>query len=858
MAPSDNEVLQTLVDVGDSLLNHLSSTDQLLALLDKLENLLSTLDQEPDEAVKEAILPSMKALISSELLRHSDEHVKISVTSCIAEITRITAPDSPYDDEQMKEIFMLTVKAFEKLSDVPSHGYEKALLIVDNVARVRSCLLMMDLECDDLIIQMFQIFLRVISPNHPEVVTFAIEAIMTMVLNESEEISTDLLSPILDSLRKENQTNSPISWSLAEKVIANCADKLQAYLMRAVQSTGRPLDAFAEIVASICQRGSETLQCNHSNDPRNPLVQEDENELSVCKGSDKQSCDDPEPDIACARQAETIDDAKLNKRNPNSTADSEIIKKKAANRQPHSDLTKNEKRNNAKTNLENGNSQSVEKSSSEAELDVMPKKRGYKPNSLTDTEEGYDHSQICMDSKSTKAVQFQKAGDSGCYLPPSESPASRKNNLQLESENVGEVFQAKVEKTMKPKKAHDRGTGLPRSKNSASQKDKLFLEPKIAGELSQCKTKKKSTKTSRVRKACDGDIELSPPANHNLLKDNVLKKFENKGCEDLVSQHGTDKNIDAAHPSTNQSTPDSSRRKRGRPRKNSNNQGANLRFVSTTEEDHLTALHEDIPLEPASLRLEKDREVMKDAEVKNRAPLRKIKVASKTDENTAVVTESIAGEMRGKTCEDEEKATPVVNIETTNVEEDQALTQTNVKKRRKLDALPNKDVNDFCTVKLTDSVAKKLTGVEETPQTRPRRKRTAGSVEAAEMRDCNELSVGSRIKVWWPKDKRFYEGVVDSYDSAKGKHKILYVDGDVEVLNLKKQRWELITDHVPLDADQEIDLQQIEPVTSDMTYMLLNMICFSKMLYVAEVSNLGIQLDFNAHKFSNGSFLERE
>jgi len=44
----------------------------------------------------------MKALISDELLRHTDEDVKILVISCISEITRITAPDAPYDDEQMK------------------------------------------------------------------------------------------------------------------------------------------------------------------------------------------------------------------------------------------------------------------------------------------------------------------------------------------------------------------------------------------------------------------------------------------------------------------------------------------------------------------------------------------------------------------------------------------------------------------------------------------------------------------------------------------------------------------------------------------------------------------------------------
>lgn len=37
-----------------------------------------------------------------ELLNHLDVDVRVVVASCISEITRITAPDAPYDDEQMK------------------------------------------------------------------------------------------------------------------------------------------------------------------------------------------------------------------------------------------------------------------------------------------------------------------------------------------------------------------------------------------------------------------------------------------------------------------------------------------------------------------------------------------------------------------------------------------------------------------------------------------------------------------------------------------------------------------------------------------------------------------------------------
>ncbi|CAN0890858.1 Sister chromatid cohesion protein PDS5 homolog A [Linum grandiflorum] len=57
--------------------------------------------------------------------------------------------------------------------------------------------------------------------------------------------------------------------------------------------------------------------------------------------------------------------------------------------------------------------------------------------------------------------------------------------------------------------------------------------------------------------------------------------------------------------------------------------------------------------------------------------------------------------------------------------------------------------------------------------------------------DLEEL-IGNRINVWWPMDKAFYAGTVKSYDPLKGKHVILYDDGDIEVLRLDRERWELI------------------------------------------------------------------
>ncbi|PIA60300.1 hypothetical protein AQUCO_00300062v1 [Aquilegia coerulea] len=61
--------------------------------------------------------------------------------------------------------------------------------------------------------------------------------------------------------------------------------------------------------------------------------------------------------------------------------------------------------------------------------------------------------------------------------------------------------------------------------------------------------------------------------------------------------------------------------------------------------------------------------------------------------------------------------------------------------------------------------------------------------------DPGEDLVGSKIKVWCPDDKKFYEGVVESFDPNIKKHKVVYLEGDGEILFLKEERWEIVEGH---------------------------------------------------------------
>ena len=75
----------------------------------KVESLLVAVDQDPILQVKIALKPSMQALVSADLLRNPDSEVRVYVVSCLAEIMRITAPEAPYNDDQMKVCVFLTL-----------------------------------------------------------------------------------------------------------------------------------------------------------------------------------------------------------------------------------------------------------------------------------------------------------------------------------------------------------------------------------------------------------------------------------------------------------------------------------------------------------------------------------------------------------------------------------------------------------------------------------------------------------------------------------------------------------------------------------------------------------------------------
>jgi hypothetical protein len=61
-----------------------------------------------------------------------------------------------------QEVLRLIVSSFGNLHGKSSPWYAERILILDSVAKVRLGVVMLDLECDALILEMFQIFFKTI------------------------------------------------------------------------------------------------------------------------------------------------------------------------------------------------------------------------------------------------------------------------------------------------------------------------------------------------------------------------------------------------------------------------------------------------------------------------------------------------------------------------------------------------------------------------------------------------------------------------------------------------------------------------------------------------------------------------
>ncbi|XP_015161627.1 uncharacterized protein [Solanum tuberosum] len=393
----------------------------------KLGHLLSLVKQIPSVSTRDAFRPAMEALVADGLLRHSDMDVKVSVASCISEIMRITAPDQPYNDSILEDFFELAVLAFGKLSCLDGRCYSKAVSIIEVLAKYRTCVLMLDLMLDALIVQMFQHFLNGIRPDHPDKVFTDIKEIMTVIIKESENIPMQFLSILvnilINTVKKENQNVSPRSYVLGEKVLQESAVKLHPYLPKAVTALNISFKNYSEVVELTWR---EAMKCKAT-------VENAPEELAAHAA--------PERVVPFLDQPPNLlgkDDHKHKDGDVVLETDTTLKESEREN------AMKQQKSTNSRTTSrpENlGFTNTVEKALY-PEATQTSKKRGWKPSFLNKLDEGYDDAWISGERRS-KAHILSKGCGKDAKKRRSSSPKCAISNGESGAEALGSVSNTK-------------------------------------------------------------------------------------------------------------------------------------------------------------------------------------------------------------------------------------------------------------------------------------------------------------------------------------------------------------------------------------------------------------------------------
>lgn len=249
----------------------LDSLKQVENALSKIEQPLSPETSKKAEALKKleaATKPLRKSIIKHGLLHQNDKDIRLSVATCVSELFRILAPEPPFEDSYLRGVFELFVSLFKELGNTGCPFFSKRVKILEIVARSKCFVIMLDIDCNDLVLQMFNNFFSVVrlcSEPHLSSLINYILSIMTHIINE--EASQPLLEVVLWNLVRQEKDSPSAASQLAVSVIHSCAEKLEPFVCGFLTSCFLDRDAvegdlkefYHEIVFKIFQCSPQML-----------------------------------------------------------------------------------------------------------------------------------------------------------------------------------------------------------------------------------------------------------------------------------------------------------------------------------------------------------------------------------------------------------------------------------------------------------------------------------------------------------------------------------------------------------------------------------------------------------------------
>jgi len=181
-------------------------------------------------------------LLQPFVLSHKDNSVRTLVACCLVELLRVSAPDSPLDDEEdLYKVFKLLVSQLRALAPraTASSLQIQSLHVLESLAAGKACALLVGLafkeqEEESMVVQLFKALFETLTEDHSAKIKNLMLSIMVTCIEESDEVEQPLmdviLRPLLDDSGSEEETAKTGAAHMARELIRRTSELLQSPL----------------------------------------------------------------------------------------------------------------------------------------------------------------------------------------------------------------------------------------------------------------------------------------------------------------------------------------------------------------------------------------------------------------------------------------------------------------------------------------------------------------------------------------------------------------------------------------------------------------------------------------------------
>ncbi|KAJ3553727.1 hypothetical protein NM688_g3463 [Phlebia brevispora] len=203
------------------------STDALQKKLKALQTELANMEQERVDT--ESLGAVRKELISTSILLHRDRGVKAYAACCLADLLRLYAPDAPYTQNELRDIFSFFFRQLSSGLKGPDQPYYNEYFhLLESLSTVKSVVLVCDLpSADELMAEIFKSFFAMVRLDLAKKIELFMADILIALIDECQSLPQDVLEVLMAQFLDTNTRMDQPAYRLAVQVCSQTADKLQ-------------------------------------------------------------------------------------------------------------------------------------------------------------------------------------------------------------------------------------------------------------------------------------------------------------------------------------------------------------------------------------------------------------------------------------------------------------------------------------------------------------------------------------------------------------------------------------------------------------------------------------------------------